>query len=91
MHEGVRAVIRVSLLVLAAGVGAIRGEDVPAIAGPPQAVDYAQDGPVRIRFSSYVERNFPGAATPGAPQLLNVPNGGRGENLHRQAREDRCG
>lgn len=52
---------------------ATKAEDISQIAGPPAAVDYAKDGPVKIRFSSYSEREFPGASTPGAPRLLNVP------------------
>ncbi|MDR1304869.1 MAG: hypothetical protein LBK76_06555, partial [Verrucomicrobiales bacterium] len=57
--------------------------------------DYAADGPVKIRFSSYTERDFPGAETKrypdsridfikradgSGPLLLNVPKGGRAKS-----------
>ena len=50
-----------------------QAQDVSSIAGPPTAADYTQAGPVKTRFSSYRERNFPGDTTPGAARLLNVP------------------
>ncbi|MDR1145208.1 MAG: hypothetical protein LBK71_03620 [Verrucomicrobiales bacterium] len=73
-------------------VATVSGQDNSTIAGPPTTADYATDGPVKIRFSSYAERDFPGAETkrfqdgrfdyvrsqePAGPLLLNVPKGGR--------------
>jgi hypothetical protein len=58
-----------TLIFCAAFGQAIRAQDVSSIAGPPAAVGYGADGPVKIRFSSYSERNF---AAEG-PRLLNMP------------------
>ncbi|MDR1305159.1 MAG: hypothetical protein LBK76_08060, partial [Verrucomicrobiales bacterium] len=45
----------------------VSGQDNSTIAGPPATADYAADGPVKIRFSSYTERDFPGAETKRYP------------------------
>src|SRR5450756_1296387 len=79
------ALMALGALLLAMSLSAAPAEDTTAVAGPPMAVNYAADGPVRIRFSSYLERK---------PlqdiRLLNLPpTTGRGkENLQQIARID---
>ena len=67
-------------LTVALGVASdqwAQAQDTSSIAGPPTAPGYATEGPVKIRFSSYLERNLPGITTPGAPLLVNIPEGGK--------------
>ena len=75
----------VSLFLLLLVIAPVMSEDIAAIAGPPLSVGYNDDGPVRIRFSSYFER------TPlPESRLYNLPPvTGRGKsNLEQLARID---
>ncbi|MDR1192009.1 MAG: hypothetical protein LBK60_10175, partial [Verrucomicrobiales bacterium] len=56
-----------ALMMLLGCVLTVSGQDNSIIAGPPATADYAADGPVKIRFSSYTERDFPGAETKRYP------------------------
>ncbi len=85
MFTFTRQIMAALCLLLLATACAVAADDTTGIAGPPLAVGYAGDGPVRIRFSSYLERT----PLPDVHLLNLPPTRGRGKtNLEQMARID---